>query len=79
VDVFAQAVDAAYRRLSALARGESPPLPVDLEEAARKLDDQLAEGDTETRARRSVLRWEIDNLIEALDDAGHLVADWDRT
>ncbi|WP_199042228.1 FUSC family protein [Glycomyces salinus] len=78
VDDFSQAVDAAYRRLAALARGEDPPLPVDLEEAARRLDGQLADGDAETRARRSVLRWEIDNLIEALDDAGHLMADWHR-
>ncbi|GAB3237490.1 hypothetical protein GCM10027447_36630 [Glycomyces halotolerans] len=79
VEAFGTAVDAAYRRLAALARGESPPLPVDLEEAARRLDEQLAEGDAETRVRRSVLRWEVDNLIEALDDAGLLMADWDRS
>lgn len=77
VEEFAAAVDAAYRRLSALARGEPSPGPVDLSEAARRLDEQLAEGDSETRARRSVLRWEIDNLVEGLEDAGLLMADWE--
>lgn len=78
VDDFASAVDAAYRRLSALARGTPSPGPVDLSEAAQRLDEQLAEGDSETRARRSVLRWEIDNLVEGLNDAGLLMADWDE-
>ncbi len=78
VEAFAQSVDAAYRRLAALAGGEPPPLPVDLAEAARRLDAELAEGDAETRARRSVLRWEIDNLVEALDDVGLLIAGWGR-
>ncbi len=77
VEEFAAAVDAAYRRLSALARGAPSPGPVDLSEAARRLDEQLAEGDSETRARRSVLRWEIDNLVEGLEDAGLLMADWE--
>nr|WP_277605509.1 FUSC family protein [Glycomyces sp. L485] len=78
VDVFADAVDGAYRRLAALAKGEHSPSRVDLETAARRLEAALAEGDSETRTRRSVLRWEIDNLVEALDDAGLLMASWDR-
>lgn len=76
VEAFAAAVEAAYRRLSALARGVPSPGPVDLGEAAQRLDAVLSEGDSETKARRSVLRWEIDNLVEALDDAGMLMADW---
>ncbi|WP_035699005.1 FUSC family protein, partial [Glycomyces tenuis] len=76
VEDFAAAVDAAYRRLAALARGASSPGPVDLAAAAQRLDAELAEGITETRTRRSVLRWEVDNLVEALDDAGLLMADW---
>ncbi|GAB3645488.1 FUSC family protein [Glycomyces tarimensis] len=76
VEDFAGAVEGAYRRLAALARGEQSPAPVDLESAARSLEAQLAEGGPETRTRRSVVRWEIDNLVEALDDAGLLMAGW---
>ncbi|THV42288.1 FUSC family protein [Glycomyces buryatensis] len=77
VDAFADAVDGSYLRLAALARGQKPPRKVDLEAAARKLDRQLAEGDSSTRTRRSVLRWESDNLVEALNDASLLMAGWD--
>jgi uncharacterized membrane protein YccC len=77
VDAFADAVDAAYLRLAALARGEAPPGGVDLSQAVHRLDLHLAAiEDRETRTRRSVLRWESDNLVEALDDAALLVADW---
>ncbi|WP_035738448.1 FUSC family protein [Glycomyces arizonensis] len=76
VEDFAAAVEAAYRRLAALAAGAPSPGPVDLSEAARRLDAELAEGDKETRTRRNVMRWELDNLVEALDDAGLLMAGW---
>lgn len=78
VEAFAGEVDAAYRRLAALARGTPSPGPVDLATAARHLDDELAEGITETRTRRSVLRWEIEHLVDALEDAGLLMASWGR-
>jgi hypothetical protein len=42
-----------------------------------RLDLHLAAiEDRDTRTRRSVLRWESDNLVEALDDAALLMADW---
>jgi uncharacterized membrane protein YccC len=77
VDAFADALDAAYLRLAALARGEAPPGGVDLSQALHRLDLHLAAiEDRQTRTRRSVLRWESDNLVEALDDAALLMADW---
>jgi uncharacterized membrane protein YccC len=77
VDAFADSLDAAYLRLAALARGEAPPRGVDLSEAVQRLDFRLAAiEDRETRTRRSVLRWESDNVVEALDDAALLMADW---
>jgi uncharacterized membrane protein YccC len=87
IDDFADAVDAAYRRLAALARGTEPLArggsgagevhgAVDLAAAARRLEAELSEGSGETRTRRSIVLWEVDNLVEALDDAGHLMSDW---
>lgn len=77
VDAFADALDGAYLRLAALARGEAPPRGIDLSQAVHRLDLHLAAiEDRDTRTRRSVLRWESDNLVEALDDAALLMADW---
>ena len=71
VDAFADALDGAYLRLAAFARGVDPPRGVvDLSQAVNRLDLRLAAiEDRDTRTRRSVLRWESDNLVEALDDA----------
>nr|WP_255672770.1 FUSC family protein [Glycomyces amatae] len=77
VDAFADAVDAAYLRLAALARGAAPPGGVDLSQAVHRLDLRLsAVEDRDTRTRRNVLRWESDNMVEALDDVALLMADW---
>jgi uncharacterized membrane protein YccC len=77
VDAFADAVDAAYLRLAALARGATPAGGVDLSQAVHRLDLRLAAvEDRATRTRRNVLRWESDNLVEALDDVALLMADW---
>jgi hypothetical protein len=77
VDAFADSLDTAYLRLAALARGVAPPRGIDLSAAAHRLDLRLAAvEDRDTRTRRSVLRWESDNLVEALDDAALLMADW---
>ncbi|SDD99349.1 FUSC family protein [Glycomyces harbinensis] len=77
VDTFADAVDAAYLRLAALARGADAPGGVDLSQAVHRLDLRLAAiEDRSTRTRRNVLRWESDNLVEALDDVALLMADW---
>lgn len=77
VDAFADSVDAAYLRLAALARGVPAPGGVDLSQAVSRLDLRLAAvEDRDTRTRRNVLRWESDNLVEALDDAALLMADW---
>ncbi|HEX2145798.1 MAG TPA: FUSC family protein [Glycomyces sp.] len=77
VDTFADAVDAAYLRLAALARGAAPPRGIDLSQAVNRLDLRLAAiEDRDTRTRRSVLRWESDNLVEALDDTALLMTDW---
>lgn len=77
VDAFADAVDAAYLRLAALARGAAPPGGVDLSQAVHRLDLRLAAvEDRDTRTRRNVLRWESDNMVEALDDVALLMADW---
>lgn len=77
VDAFADALDAAYLRLAALARGDDPPKGIDLSQAVNRLDLRLAAiEDRDTRTRRSVLRWESDNVVEALDDAALLMADW---
>jgi uncharacterized membrane protein YccC len=77
VDAFADSLDTAYLRLAALARGAAPPRGIDLSDAVHRLDLRLAAvDDRETRTRRSVLRWESDNLVEALDDAALLMAGW---
>jgi len=77
VDAFADSLDTAYLRLAALARGAAPPRGIDLSDAVQRLDLRLAAvDDRETRTRRSVLRWESDNLVEALDDAALLMAGW---
>ncbi|MDA1360634.1 FUSC family protein [Glycomyces luteolus] len=77
VDAFADSLDTAYLRLAALARGAAPPRGIDLSEAVQRLDLRLAAiEDRDTRTRRSVLRWESDNMVEALDDAALLMADW---
>ena len=80
VDTFADALDGAYLRLAAFARGVAPPRGIDLSQAVNRLDLRLAAiEDRDTRTRRSVLRWEADNLVEALDDAVLLMADWNET
>ena len=80
VDAFADAVDAAYMRLAARARGAAPPRGADLTQAVNRLDLRLAAiEDRETRTRRNVLRWEADNLVEALEDTALLMADWNQT
>ncbi|WP_030144631.1 FUSC family protein [Glycomyces sp. NRRL B-16210] len=77
VDAFADAVDAAYMRLAARARGTAAPSGVDLTQAVHRLDLRLAAiEDRATRTRRNVLRWEADNLVEALDDSARLSTDW---
>ncbi|GAA2142340.1 FUSC family protein [Glycomyces algeriensis] len=77
VDAFADSLDTAYLRLAALARGDAPPRGIDLSEAVQRLDYRLAAiEDRDTRTRRSVLRWESDNVVEALDDAALLMAGW---
>ncbi len=77
VDAFADSLDTAYLRLAALARGAAPPRGIDLSEAVQRLDFRLAAiEDRDTRTRRSVLRWESDNIVEALDDAALLMAGW---
>lgn len=79
VDAFADSVDAAYLRLAALARGDAPPKGIDLSQALHRLDLHLAAiEDRDTRTRRSVLRWESDNFVDALDDAALLMADWNE-
>lgn len=77
VDTFADSLDTAYLRLAALARGAAPPRGIDLSEAVQRLDYRLAAvEDRDTRTRRSVLRWESDNIVEALDDAALVMAGW---
>jgi uncharacterized membrane protein YccC len=77
VDAFADSLDSAYLRLAALARGAAPPRGIDLSEALHRLDLRLAAiDDRDTRTRRSVMRWESDNLVDALDDAALLMAGW---
>ncbi|THV27640.1 FUSC family protein [Glycomyces paridis] len=79
VDAFADSVDAAYMRLAARARGAAAPRGADLEQAAHRLDLRLAAvEDRATRTRRNVLRWEADNLVEALEDTALLMADWNE-
>jgi uncharacterized membrane protein YccC len=80
VDAFADSLDTAYLRLAALARGDAPPRGIDLSDAVQRLDFRLAAiEDRDTRTRRSVLRWESDNVVEALDDAALLMAGWNQT
>jgi hypothetical protein len=58
----------------------APPRGIDLSQAVHRLDLHLAAiEDRDTRTRRSVLRWESDNLVEALDDAVLLMTDWNET
>ncbi|SDL38304.1 Uncharacterized membrane protein YccC [Glycomyces sambucus] len=77
VDDFADALDAAYMRLAALARSAAPPRGVDLSDATQRLDRRLgAIEDRETRTRRNVLRWESDNVVDALDDAALVMSGW---
>jgi uncharacterized membrane protein YccC len=77
VDDFADALDAAYMRLAALARNAAPPRGIDLSDATQRLDRRLgAIEDRATRTRRNVLRWESDNVVDALDDAALLMTGW---
>ncbi|WP_025273547.1 FUSC family protein [Haloglycomyces albus] len=77
IDDFANAVDTTYMRLSARARGEAPPgTAVDLEAAAETLMTKLQNGSAASAGRRNVLGWEIQNLVEALQDTQLLVSGW---
>ncbi|QSB04755.1 FUSC family protein [Natronoglycomyces albus] len=77
VDVWAQAIDAYYARLAALVRDEGdPPPPVDLEAASREFEMAVATGPPETRSRRKILRWEADQVADALQDASLIVNHW---
>ncbi|MFC4337316.1 FUSC family protein [Salininema proteolyticum] len=75
IDDFAASIDGVYMRLSALARGERPPSNgYDLEGAVANLNQSLSEGPSATAGRRNVLRWEVENLVEALEDAAVLLS-----
>ena len=78
IDEFADAVDAAYARLSRWVRtGDAGPR-VDLDAALADLDIALGAGNPATRRRRRLLDWESDILVESLQDAELIIAEWER-
>lgn len=77
VDKWAQAVDAYYARLAAQVRKQRQlPPPVDLEQASRELEVAVTDGPSETKSRRTILRWEADQVADALNDASLIINGW---